>query len=172
MPPSHPSNSSSKPATTATTSASSSVRTTPPPPSSATAPHRHPSTTTTPTTRPRPPPAHAPHWLGSATAPTSTIDLIGSAFTLIAAHDGQAWIDAAHHAASVTGVPIDTYRVDAAGLADHGDFAGAYGITTRGAVLIRPDDHIAWRNPHAPEHADPLIDIVRTITTASAPVPT
>lgn len=114
------------------------------------------------------PGSRAPHhWLGSATSPTSTIDLIGTAFTLIAAHDGHAWIDAAHHAARATGVPIDTYRVDSAGLADHGDFAGAYGITTRGAVLIRPDGHIAWRSPDAPDDPATLVAVVRDITTAS-----
>lgn len=111
------------------------------------------------------PGSRAPHhWLGSLASPISTLDLVGAGFTLLAAPEGQAWIEAARRASESTGVHFDTYRVDSAGLADLGDFCGAFGITTRGAVLIRPDGHIAWKDPGAPGPADALTSVVRTIT--------
>ena len=65
-------------------------------------------------------------------------------------------------------MPIDHYRIDAAGLTDLGDFCGAYGITTDGAVLIRPDGHVAWRHTTEAATADTLTDIVNAITARTA----
>ena len=111
------------------------------------------------------PGSRAPHhWLGSPLCPISTLDLVGIGFTLLAASDAQAWIDAARAAAPATGVQIDAYRVGSAGLEDLGDFCGAYEITTQGAVLIRPDGHIAWRNPHSPSDAQALSEVARGVT--------
>ena len=45
-----------------------------------------------------------------------------------------------------TGIPIDRYRIGSPGLADLGGFAAAYGVGDEGAVLVRPDGHVAWRS--------------------------
>ncbi len=58
--------------------------------------------------------------------------------------------------------------MDAAGLTDLGDFCGAYGITPDGAVLIRPDGHVAWRHTTEAASADTLINIVNAITARTA----
>lgn len=111
------------------------------------------------------PGSRAPHhWLGSPQSPVSTLDLVGAGFTLVAAPEGQAWIDAAREAAAQTGMHIDAYRVDSPGLTDLGDFCSAYGITTEGAVLIRPDGHVAWRSPQALHKPRALVDVVLAIT--------
>ena len=33
---------------------------------------------------------------------------------------------------------------------DLGGFTSAYGVQRDGAVLVRPDGHVAWRSPSAP----------------------
>ena len=111
------------------------------------------------------PGARAPHhWLGRADSRFSTLDLIGTGFTLLIGPNGSAWRNAADEASEITGVPIDHYLIDAAGLTDLGDFCGAYGIATDGAVLIRPDGHVAWRSATAPVDATTLITVIETIT--------
>ena len=115
------------------------------------------------------PGARAPHhWLGRADSRFSTLDLIGTGLTLFAGPNGQAWHSAADEAAARTGVPIDHYRIDAAGLTDLGDFCGAYDITADGAVLIRPDGHVAWRHTTEAATADTLTNIVNAITARTA----
>ncbi|MEN9646392.1 MAG: hypothetical protein RL238_3061 [Actinomycetota bacterium] len=111
------------------------------------------------------PGARAPHhWLGSPHAPLSTLDLVGSGLTLIAGAHGHAWRSAATDASGLTGVPIDHYVIDTAGLADLGDFCGAYGISPSGAVLIRPDGHVAWRHNGEAVGVDTLVGIIRAIS--------
>src|SRR5262245_43861918 len=93
------------------------------------------------------PGARAPHvWLGHREARLSTLDLFGSAFTLLAAPEGGAWSTAAAEVERELGVPIDRYRIGAPGLSDLGRFTRAYGLAEDGAVLVRPDGHVAWRS--------------------------
>ena len=93
------------------------------------------------------PGARAPHvWLGHPEARLSTLDLFGSAFTLLAAPGGDAWCTAAAEVERELGVPIDRYRIGAPGLRDLGGFTEAYGLGEDGAVLVRPDGHVAWRS--------------------------
>lgn len=111
------------------------------------------------------PGARAPHhWLGRTDSRLSTLDLIGPGLTLLIGPNGQAWRSAAAEATSRTGVPIDHYVIDSAGLADLGDFCGAYGIRTDGAVLVRPDGHVAWRHTTEPSDVESLIAAIGTIT--------
>lgn len=91
------------------------------------------------------PGARLPHaWSGSR----STLDLIPyDRFTLITGADGAAWAAAA---ARIEGVPLAHLAlgrdVDAA-------WAAALGIDSTGALLVRPDQHVAWRSRAAA--ADP-----------------
>jgi putative polyketide hydroxylase len=93
------------------------------------------------------PGARAPHvWLGRPDARLSTLDLFGSAFTLLAAPGGEAWCAAAAAVERELGVPIARYRIGSPGLRDGGGFTAAYGLGDDGAVLVRPDGHVAWRS--------------------------
>ena len=97
------------------------------------------------------PGCRAPHvWLGRPDAQLSTLDLFGSVFTLLAAPEAGAWCAAAARASDALGVRIDHYRIGAAGLNDLGGFTSAYGVHSDGAVLVRPDGHVAWRSRSAP----------------------
>jgi 2-polyprenyl-6-methoxyphenol hydroxylase-like FAD-dependent oxidoreductase len=97
------------------------------------------------------PGCRAPHvWLGQREAQLSTLDLFDSAFTLLAAPQASAWCDAAARASTALELRIDRYRIDTAGLNDLDGFAFAYGLERDGAVLIRPDGHVAWRSHRGP----------------------
>ncbi len=122
------------------------------------------------------PGTRAPHVeLGANGKTLSTLDLFGSGFVLLVGPDGDAWLDDARHAAKATGVKIEAYRIgrsDAAGKADfvdlHGDtsapFSSAYGIKPDGAVLVRPDGYIAWRQPtHSGDAAQRLSQTLNAV---------
>jgi 2-polyprenyl-6-methoxyphenol hydroxylase-like FAD-dependent oxidoreductase len=110
------------------------------------------------------PGARAPHvWLGDPEARLSALDLFGSAFTLLAAPGGDGWCTAAAEVESACGVPIDRYCVGAPGLRDLGGFAEVYGLREDGAVLVRPDGHVAWRSSSGPAAAATLRDVVERI---------
>jgi hypothetical protein len=97
------------------------------------------------------PGARAPHaWLGHPEARLSRLDLFGSAFTLLAAPGGSAWCTVAAQVERELGVPIDGYRMGGPGLRDLGGFTEAYGLGEDGAVLVRPDGHVAWRRATGP----------------------
>ncbi|WP_169944395.1 hypothetical protein [Microbispora sp. H11081] len=63
--------------------------------------------------------------------------------------EGGVWEKAAAEAARTLRVPIETHVVGGGPeLGDpDGRFPAAYGITSAGAVLVRPDGIIAWRSP-------------------------
>jgi hypothetical protein len=69
----------------------------------------------------------------------STLDLFGRNFVLLTGPNAQAWCESAEIAARELGLPLDVHRMEA------GAFADAYGITSSGAVLVRPDGFVAWR---------------------------
>jgi 2-polyprenyl-6-methoxyphenol hydroxylase-like FAD-dependent oxidoreductase len=110
------------------------------------------------------PGGRAPHvWLGHPDAALSTLDLIGSGFTVLAAADGGGWRAVAQRAAVELGTSVDCYVVGWAGLGDDGTFAAAYGLDPDGAVLVRPDGHVAWRCRSGTADAGALIGVLRTI---------
>lgn len=78
----------------------------------------------------------APHlWLGDG---QSVLDLIGRDLTLLTAPDGHAW-----RAGAPAEVTVHTVAMP--------DWPTLYGVTTRGAVLVRPDGHVAWRAKDLPD---------------------
>jgi hypothetical protein len=100
------------------------------------------------------PGSRAPHlWLTRSGERVSTLDLIGN-YVLLAGPDGGEWTQAAAAVAdSFGGLPLDAYRVGRdLGDAD-GRFAETYGISNKGASLVRPDGFVAWRSQG--EAADP-----------------
>ena len=94
------------------------------------------------------PGSRAPHvWLTRDDQQISTIDLFGPHFVLLAGPDGDAWRRAAQ-AIGPSWPPLTVFTVGPDG--DLGDPDGtwleAYGVDTDGAVLVRPDGHVAWRS--------------------------
>jgi putative polyketide hydroxylase len=94
------------------------------------------------------PGARAPHaWLIRDRGRVSTLDLYGAGFTCLAGRDAGEWAAQAVEAARATGIPLVVQRIgpdltpeDPAG------FATDHGIGDGGALLVRPDGHVAWRS--------------------------
>jgi putative polyketide hydroxylase len=103
-------------------------------------------------------PGHrAPHvWLERNGERGSTLDLFGPRFTLLAGRDGAAWIEAAASVAASLGLDVAARSIGAPGEWSDatGDFARIYGIGERGAVLVRPDGHVAYRERAARSASD------------------
>ncbi|PWG08633.1 aromatic ring hydroxylase [Streptomyces sp. V2] len=100
-----------------------------------------------PTTRPGHLLPHA--WTGRDGERRSTHDLVGTGFALLTGPDAAAWAEAAEQVAGKLSVPLTVTRLDEAAWQSlpGTDPAGA------GAVLVRPDQHVAWRA--AGTEADP-----------------
>ncbi len=110
------------------------------------------------------PGARAPHgWLGADGEALSTLDLVGTGLTLLAGPDGAPWIDAARAVAADGPIPIDAYRIGAPGLTDRGDLPAAFAVGTGGAVMLRPDGHVAWRHPSGPGGGDDGERVLREV---------
>jgi hypothetical protein len=77
----------------------------------------------------------------------------------VAAHGAPSLLEIAHK----LGVQIDCYRINSPGLRDVGGFSEAYGIADDGAVLVRPDGHVAWRRAGGPAIGTALRDAVLQI---------
>lgn len=95
------------------------------------------------------PGCRAPHiWLERASQRLSTLDLFGTSFVLLAGRTGTAWCQAAAEGAHAQRVPFRTFTVEPQGdLVDpDGSWATTYGVEQDGAVLVRPDGHVAWRS--------------------------
>ena len=93
------------------------------------------------------PGARFPHlWLDLART-RSTLDWFDRDFVLVYGPRGDDWQAAARDVSQRSGVAIDTRQLDTQD-ARHGLLMGQ-----RGAVLVRPDGHVAWRMPWIP--ADP-----------------
>lgn len=98
------------------------------------------------------PGSRAPHtWLQRGDERISTIDLFGPHFVLLAGSDGGAWLKAARRISLPSWPPLLAFTVGKEGdLADpDGNWHESYDVETDGAVLIRPDGHVAWRSQSA-----------------------
>jgi putative polyketide hydroxylase len=95
----------------------------------------------------------APHvWVEHRGKRISTLDLFGKSFVLLAGADGTAWLDAAKQISAALSLDIDAYCVGPKAdlIVSTGVFEAAAGISPRGAVLVRPDDFVAWRERRLP----------------------
>ncbi len=88
------------------------------------------------------PGARLPHaWVRAG---VSTLDLVPyDRFLLIAGRDGAAWAEAA---ARITRAPLEVLRVGHDVPDADGSWAAQLGIAAGGALLVRPDQHVAWRS--------------------------
>ncbi|HEY2199940.1 MAG TPA: FAD-dependent monooxygenase [Mycobacterium sp.] len=113
-----------------------------------------------PTTRPG---HRLPHsWLDHDGATVSTHDLTEKCggFALFTGPDGAAWTAAAAAAAEKFGVRIKVAAIGADYTDSQGSWAAVNEITDAGAILVRPDNHVAWRA------ADPSDDPDQALTVA------
>ncbi len=94
------------------------------------------------------PGTRAPHlWLERAGQRISTLDLCTGGFVLLAGPDGAAWVAAAQ-ARAARKLDLTAYRIGSTGdLVDPAAaWPAAYGLSSAGAVLLRPDGFVAWRS--------------------------
>lgn len=90
----------------------------------------------------------------------STLDLCGRSMILFVGENGNPWFDAALQVVSSIGsVPLVTYRMapDGTVKSAKGAFEKAAGVSPTGAILVRPDDFVAWRVRRLPK--DPAAEL-------------
>ncbi len=127
-----------------------------------------------PSTRPGSPLPHA--WIDDEAGNRRPIkDLVEPGrFLLIAGEDGESWCEAAAQLADA-GVPLDAVRighVDGDLYDPRSIWAERRGIGTEGAILVRPDRFVAWRNPGAAEQPlDELSEALGQVLGKPAGVP-
>ncbi len=94
----------------------------------------------------------------------STLDLTGKGrFTVLTGIGGQGWIDAAKNVGKEFGLDISAHAI---GPRQHwqdytGDWARAREVRDSGIVLVRPDQHVAWRRETIA--ADPETELRRVL---------
>lgn len=95
------------------------------------------------------PGARLPHlWLERAGAKVSTLDITGKGrFTLLTGIGGEAWVSAANELSVRLMVPIVPFVIgpDRDLIDLFGDWAALREIDEDGCVLVRPDQHVAFR---------------------------
>lgn len=103
------------------------------------------------------PGAHLPHaWVGDNVDRFAMMDLAPyTRWTLITGVTGESWASAADKVAHELGVPLETVVIGPGReVTDlYYDWAKLREVDESGAVLVRPDKHIAWRSMALP--ADP-----------------
>ena len=101
------------------------------------------------------PGAHLPHaWVGDAMHRLAMMDLAPySRWTLITGIAGEAWEAAAEKVAREFGLPLSAVVIGPGRKVTdlYYDWAKLREVEEAGAVLVRPDKHIAWRSMGLPE---------------------
>lgn len=107
------------------------------------------------------PGAHLPHaWVGDAMSKRATMDLAPyDRFTLLTGIAGEEWQLAAEKVAQELDIPLETVVIgpgrEVTDLYD--DWARLRGTAESGALLVRPDKHIAWRAPELPDDPEDVL---------------
>jgi 2,4-dichlorophenol 6-monooxygenase len=116
------------------------------------------------------PGARVPHvWLHRGRETVSTLDVTGKGrFALLTGIGGEAWIAAAQRVGEALGIAISAWRIGPrCDLEDHlGAWARAREVRDSGCVLVRPDQHVAWRRETVA--ADPAAELSRVLDTILA----
>lgn len=87
-----------------------------------------------------------PHvWVQRQGERVSTLDLLGPAFTLLTAGDGNPWPYAAAQVAAELGVGVDVVVIDR-----DNQWTSTTGLPSDGALLVRPDAFLGWRCDRMP----------------------
>ncbi|MFI9508936.1 FAD-dependent monooxygenase [Nocardia sp. NPDC052566] len=91
------------------------------------------------------------HWIRDR---VSTLDLVDTHFTLLTGSAGAAWLRAAKEAAAELDIPLDAFELD--------EWPARVALGPAGALLVRPDQMIAWRATEP--GADPAAELVSVLT--------
>lgn len=78
----------------------------------------------------------------------STLDLVGKGqFTILTGINGEPWAQAAETVGKTLGLDVRAHVIGPrrAIIDHHGDWARAREVNEAGCVLVRPDQHVAWR---------------------------
>jgi putative polyketide hydroxylase len=112
--------------------------------------------------------SRAPHVvLDRAGTRLSTLDLFGKSFVLLAGASSADWCAAALAAGRQLAVELAACQVGGDELHDADDqFLSSYGISSSGAVLVRPDGFVGWRAVDAAAASSTLADVLRTLLCA------
>ncbi|KAL8661303.1 MAG: hypothetical protein Q9202_005728 [Teloschistes flavicans] len=113
------------------------------------------------------PGSRAPHvWVEQHGRRVSTLDVCGKTFVLLAGADGASWVGCAQKLSSVLDIEIAAYCVGPQGdlISPKGIFESAAGVSSQGAVLVRPDDFVVWR--HRRQCSDPQAELERGVKKA------
>ncbi|MEX0428543.1 FAD-dependent oxidoreductase [Nocardioides sp. DS6] len=101
------------------------------------------------------PGAHIPHaWVGNNVDKRALMDLAPySRWTLLTGVTGEAWASAAGKIADELGLPLETVVIGPGHeVTDlYYDWTKLREVEESGAVLVRPDKHVAWRSMSLPE---------------------
>ena len=106
-----------------------------------------------PTDRPG---ARFPHLWLDMPRKHSTLDWFDKDFTLVAGPMGNDWLEAGKRAGEKLRLPLGLHTLPTA------EPAHGFQMGLRGAVLVRPDGHVAWRMPYLPP--DPAAAIAGALT--------
>ncbi|MEU0073023.1 FAD-dependent monooxygenase [Streptomyces sp. NPDC006332] len=119
------------------------------------------------------PGSRAPHlWVRHRGERISTLDLYERSLVLLSdAGEPNGWHDGAIRLAKQMSVPLTSYRVGAGAdvepvTEDGADWRERHGISSGGAVLVRPDGFVAWRSPGAVQDAESTLRHVLTTVLA------
>lgn len=107
------------------------------------------------------PGARMPHaWLVRAGDRISSLDLLAlDGFTLVTTDPSEGW---AAEVAGISGLPIRHVALGEEALEDAARWREEAGIGPEGALLVRPDQHVAWRTDRSPEASSPVLREVLT----------
>ncbi|HEY2486350.1 MAG TPA: FAD-dependent monooxygenase [Candidatus Binataceae bacterium] len=110
-----------------------------------TAPTAHDTRYYRPTDRPG---ARFPHMWLDLTRQTSTLDWFDQQFVVVAGPMGNEWKEAGKRVSERIHLPLGLHTLPSANPED------GFQVGLRGAVLVRPDGHVAWRMPWLPTDPD------------------
>jgi len=87
------------------------------------------------------------------------LDLFERGFTLLSPATDRAWGQAARKAAEEFGIPLSAHTVGCNGdfRTEDIDWEELYGLETDGAVLVRPDGHVAGRSQRGTSDPDTIM---------------
>jgi 2,4-dichlorophenol 6-monooxygenase len=112
------------------------------------------------------PGSRLPHaWVGDNKTRLAMLDLAPySRFTVITGIAGEAWAAAAEEVAADLSVPLDTVVIGPGRKVTdlYYDWARRREVQESGALLIRPDKHIAWRASSLPDDPQTVLNDVLT----------
>ena len=117
------------------------------------------------------PGAHLPHaWVGNSVDKYALMDLAPyTRWTLLTGVAGEAWADAVAEVAERRGLPLETVVIGPGReITDlYYDWAKLREVQESGAVLVRPDKHVAWRSMQLPD--DPTAVLSAALATLLGP---